>query len=134
MLNSDTFLMVIRIRDIGPTHMLLLIGMMMYLASNTIPDIYFSVQHSFFSTHNTEASHETAVKNICWYIQVTKNNGLVFNTSNKLVVDCYVDADFVGLWVHENSQDPICSFDIHNRRELEEVTTHSVLFPTQIGS
>ena len=82
--------------------------MMMYLASNTIPDIYFDVHHCYCSTHNTKASHETAVKNICWYIQVTKNNGLVFNTPNKLVVDCYVDADFVGLWGHENAQYPIC--------------------------
>ena len=82
--------------------------MMMYLASNTIPDIYFAVHHCYWSTHNTKASHEMAVKKICWYIQVTNNNGLVFNTSNKLVVDCYVDADFVGLWGHENAQDPIC--------------------------
>ena len=25
------------------------------------------------------------------------------------MVDCYVDADFVDLWVHENPQDPICA-------------------------
>ena len=29
------------------------------------------------------------------------------NPSNKLVVDCYADADFAGLWEHENPQDPI---------------------------
>ena len=36
------------------------------------------------------------------YLQGTKYNGLVFNPSNKLVVDCYADAYFVGLWVHED--------------------------------
>ena len=47
------------------------------------------------------------MKRICWYIQGTKDNGLVFNPSNKLVMDCYADADFVGLWGHEDPQDPI---------------------------
>ena len=39
----------------------------------------------------------------------TKYNGLVFNPSKKLVVDCYADANFAGLWGHENPQDPICA-------------------------
>ena len=47
------------------------------------------------------------MKRICQYLQDTKDNGLVFNTSKKLVADCYDDADFAGLWGHENSQDPI---------------------------
>ena len=47
------------------------------------------------------------MKRICRYLQSTKNNGLVFNPSKKLVVDCYADADFAGLWGHENPQDPI---------------------------
>ena len=47
------------------------------------------------------------MKRIFRYLQGTKDNGLVFNTSKKLVVDCYADADFTGLWGHENPQDPI---------------------------
>ena len=43
------------------------------------------------------------------YIQGTNDNGLLFNPSKTLVVDCYADADFVGLWGHENPQDPICA-------------------------
>ena len=31
----------------------------------------------------------------------------MFNPSKKLVVDCYADAYFSGMWGHENSQDPI---------------------------
>ena len=65
--------------------------MMLYLTSNTRPDISFSFHH------NTKTSHKTDVKRICRYLQVTKNNGLVFNPSKKLVVDCYDGADFVGL-------------------------------------
>ena len=49
------------------------------------------------------------MKRICRYPQGTKDNGLVFNPSKKLVVDCYDDADFAGLWGHEDPQDPICA-------------------------
>ena len=84
------------------------IRMMLYLASNTRPDISFDVHQCARFTHNTKVSHETAVKRICRYLQGTKDNGLVFNPSRKLVVDCYDDADFEGLWVHEDPQDPIC--------------------------
>ena len=85
------------------------IGMMLYMASNTRPDISFGVFHCYQFTHNTKASHEMDVKRICWYLQGSKENGLLFNRPKKLVVDCYADADFAGLWVHENPQDHICS-------------------------
>ena len=49
------------------------------------------------------------MKRICRYLQGTKDTGLVFNPSNKLVVDSYSDADFSGLWVHVDPQDPICA-------------------------
>ena len=83
--------------------------MMLYLASNTRPDISFAVHQCSRFTHNTKVSHETDVKRICRYLQGTKDNGLVFNPSKKMVVDCYADADFSGLWGHEYPQDPICA-------------------------
>ena len=43
------------------------------------------------------------------YLQGTKYNGLVFNPSNKLDVDCYDDTDFVGLQGYVDPQDPICA-------------------------
>ena len=48
-----------------------------------------------------------ALKMICRYLQGTKDNGLVFNSSKKMVVDCYSDADFAGLWGYEYPQDSI---------------------------
>ena len=62
-------------------------GMMLYLASNTRPDIYFAVHKCARFTHNTNASHKTAVKRICRYLQGNKDNVLVFNSSKKLMVD-----------------------------------------------
>ena len=49
------------------------------------------------------------MKRICRYLQGTKENGLLFNPYKKLVVYCYSDQDFAGLWGHENPQDPICA-------------------------
>ena len=83
------------------------IGIMLYLASNTRPNISFAVNQYARFTHNTKASHKKAAKRICRYLQGTHYNGLFFNPSNKLVVDCCAGVDFVGLWGHENPQDPI---------------------------
>ncbi|MGH7974068.1 MAG: Ty1/Copia family ribonuclease HI [bacterium] len=37
----------------------------------------------------------------------TQDKGLLFTPTEDLKLDCYVDADFAGLWGHEDSQDPI---------------------------
>ena len=31
-----------------------------------------------------------------------------FTPTKKMELDCYVDADFAGLWKHESDQDPVC--------------------------
>ena len=49
------------------------------------------------------------MKRMCRHLQGTKDNVLVFNPSKKRVVDFYADADFAGLWGHEDPQDPICA-------------------------
>ena len=73
------------------------IAMMLYLSSNKRPDISFAVHHCDWFTHNTKASHNTVVNRICRYLQGNNDNGIVYNPSKKLVMDCYADADFVGL-------------------------------------
>ena len=49
------------------------------------------------------------VKRLFWYLQGTQDKGMVFNPYKKLVVDCYADAYFAGMWGHENPQDHICA-------------------------
>ena len=44
------------------------------------------------------------MKRICPYLQGTKDNGLVFNTPKKLVVNFYADEDFAGLLGHKSPQ------------------------------
>ena len=72
--------------------------MMLHLASNTIPDIFFAVNQCDRFTYNTNEFHEIDVKRIYWNLQGTKDNGLVFNPFKKLVVDRYTNADCFGLW------------------------------------
>ena len=82
------------------------IWMMLYLASNTRPDISFAVYQCARFTHNTKELHDTAVMITCLYLQGTKDNSLVVNPTNKLVVDCYADVDFSGLRGHEIPKNP----------------------------
>jgi len=84
------------------------IGMLMYLTSNSRPDIQSAVHQCARFTHNPRASHEQAVLRICHYLKGTKDKGLVFKPSAELALDCYVDADFASLWKVEDDQDPVC--------------------------
>ena len=49
-----------------------IIGMLMYLANNTRPDIAHAVHACARYTHNPKKSHATAVKHILRYLQGTK--------------------------------------------------------------
>ena len=84
------------------------VGMLMYLCSNSRPDIQYAVHQCARFTHCPRRSHELAVLRICRYLQGTRDRGLRFKPTPELRLDCYVDADFAGLWNVENIQDPVC--------------------------
>ena len=73
------------------------VGMMMYLAQNSRPDITYAVHQCARFTHAPRSSHATGIKRILRYLQGTNDKGLIMNPSTKFQVDCYVDADFAGL-------------------------------------
>ena len=83
------------------------VGMLLYLASNSRPDIAFATHQCARFTHSPKASHEAAILRICRYLQGTKDDGLIFTPTTDLNVDCYVDADFAGLFGVEDPADPI---------------------------
>jgi hypothetical protein len=60
------------------------------------------------SLTNPRRSHEEALKRIGRYLKGTINEGLVLRPTETLDIDCYVDADFAGLWPHEEKTDPSC--------------------------
>ena len=84
-----------------------IVGMLMFLATNSRPDIAYAVNQCARFTHCPRDSHAVAVKRIVRYLKGTRTKGMILHPSSSLNVDCFVDADFAGLWKSENKEDPI---------------------------
>ena len=84
-----------------------IVGQLMFWV-NTRPDIPFEVHQCAWFSHSPKASHGVALKQICKYLQGTKDKGIVFKPSIIMKLNCYVDADFARLWGFEEDQDPVC--------------------------
>jgi hypothetical protein len=69
----------------------------------------FAVHQCTQFTHCPRASHEEEVKHICRYLQGARGHGLTFQPTDNLDLNLYVDANFAGLWNHEDDQDPVCA-------------------------
>ena len=80
----------------------------MYLSLNSHPDIQYAVHQCACFTHFPKKSHEDAIIRICHYLQGTKDKGMRFMPEKSLKLDCYMDADFAGLYGVEDKQDPVC--------------------------
>ena len=84
------------------------VGMLLYLAQNSRPDIAYAVHQCARFTHSPKHSHGVAVKRILRYLNSTKDKGMYIKPNKSLTIDCYVDADFAGLWKVEDDQSPLC--------------------------
>jgi hypothetical protein len=78
-----------------------IIGMLLYLTTNTRPDICFAVSQAARFSHAPKKSHATAVKMIVRYLAGTRDKGTIVSPTQNLDLDCYVDADFGGLYRRE---------------------------------
>ena len=83
-----------------------IIGMLMYLANSTRPDIAHAVHVCARYTHNPRKSHATAVKHILRYIKGTMLDGIILNPNNTHELNCFVDNDFAGQYNQFNDKDP----------------------------
>jgi len=83
------------------------VGMLLYLSSNTRPDIQFAVHQVCHFSHSPQKSHGQAVKRIIRYLINTPTQGLLFEPKPEEGLDCYVDAGFCGLHGYEDEQDPV---------------------------
>jgi hypothetical protein len=83
-----------------------IVGMLLYLSTNSRPDIAFAVSQVGRFTHNPKKSHAAAVKTIVRYLHRTRDKGTIINPTGELTLDCYVDADFAGLYMREPSDSP----------------------------
>ena len=83
------------------------IGMLNYLSTSTRPDIAFTVHQCARFSSAPRRLHETSVCCIVRYLKGTKTKGYILNPSSTRTLDCYVDADFAGLWSKEIASDTI---------------------------
>ena len=86
------------------------IGQLQYLAQHSRPDIAFAVAQCARYAHRPKRQHEQAVERIGRYLAGTVHRGLILrpDRDRPLDIDCYVDADFAGLFGTEQPHDPSC--------------------------
>ena len=84
-----------------------IVGMLLYLSTNTRRiDISFAVSQVTRFNHSPKKSHATAVKTIVRYLHQTSYKGTIITPSGDLSLDCYVDADFAGLFGRDPDREP----------------------------
>ena len=83
-----------------------IVGMLLYLSTNTRPDISFAVSQVARFTSAPKQSHASAVKTIVRYLKRTHDKGLIVVPDGTLNLTCYVDADFAGLYRREPDESP----------------------------
>jgi hypothetical protein len=91
----------------GSINITSVVGMLQYLG-HSWPDISFATHQCTQYTHSPKQTHEDALKRIGRYLKGTIKNGLILSPSNTFKIDCYLDADFAGLWTQDNKHDPHC--------------------------
>ena len=83
-----------------------IIGMLLYLSTNTRPDIAFAVSQVARYSHGPKQSHANAVKQIVRYLSKTRDKGIIVKPSTDLVLECYADADFAGRYGRDPDTEP----------------------------
>jgi len=84
-----------------------IIGMLLYLSGNTRPDISYAVSQVARFSHAPKQSHAIAVKKILRYLKRTSTMGTIISISKReLILDCFVDADFAGLFKRDPDHEP----------------------------
>ncbi len=85
------------------------VGMLLYLAGHTRPDITYAVNCAARYMFCPKLVHEQALKQIGHYLKATADKGLIMKPSEKLLkIDSFPDTDFAGMYRHEAMDDPVC--------------------------
>ena len=82
------------------------VGMLLYLSTNTRPDIAFAVSQVARFSQSPRQVHAVAIKTIVRYLHGTSKFGIIMKPTGKFQVDCYCDADFAGLYKREPDWSP----------------------------
>ena len=74
-----------------------IVGMLLYLSTNTRPNIILAVSQVARFNRSPKMSHASSIKTIVSYLHCTADKGTIVTPTGDLSLDCYVDADFAGL-------------------------------------
>jgi len=83
-----------------------IIGMLLYLSSNTRPDICYGVSQAARFSKSPKKSHAAAIKTMVRYLFRTRDKGMTIQLTGNYDLTCYVDADFAGLHKREPDEEP----------------------------
>jgi transposase InsO family protein len=84
-----------------------IIGMLLYLTTNTRPDLAFAVSQAARFSHDPKQSHATAIKTIIRYLHRTADKGMLVKPTGVLGLENYVDASFAGNYGVEPAESPV---------------------------
>eukprot|EP00804_Cyclotella_cryptica_P021898 CCRYP_000848-RA/>CCRYP_000848-RA protein AED:0.35 eAED:0.26 QI:0/0/0/1/1/1/3/0/651 len=105
------------------------VGMLLYLSGHSRPDIAFAVHQCARYTFKPSRRHELALIRIGRYLKGTMDKGLIMTPSPEPRIDCYPDADFAGLYGHEDATGPSLRSQPHWIRHPRVWLSCSVAFP-----
>lgn len=72
------------------------VGMLLFLITNTRPDCAYAVSQVARFNHNPKQSHSIAVKRIVRYLKGTADKGMIIRTNGTLDLELFTDGDFAG--------------------------------------
>lgn len=81
------------------------VGMLLYLSTNTRSDICYAVSQVARFTHDPKQSHATAVKRIVRYLKGTADKGTIVKPNGTLELNSMSDSDFAGLYKYDPMED-----------------------------
>ena len=84
-----------------------LVDMIIYVSTNSRPDIAYAVNQCTLFTHCDKTSHAISIKHILCYLKRTIDKDACINPIGLYNANYFVDADFAGLWNSEDDQDPV---------------------------
>ena len=80
-----------------------IIGKLNFLEKSTRPDIAYAVHNCARFMENPRENHTAAITDIVRYLKGTRDKGIILHP-NKEEFECFVDADFAGLWDAETAE------------------------------
>ena len=80
-----------------------ILGKLNFLEKSTRPDLAYAVHNCARFMEDPRENHTTAVMDIARYLLQTRDQGIIMTPTNESF-ECYVDADFAGLWDAETAE------------------------------